>query len=547
MAFFSRPPRLSLVLTIFCISLLFLPTVVAQGPSDVPPASSFLRRATARAVVVGDYLYIDGGEVSQLDSSGTKHVETFRNSSAVNSTLSINLSQSWSSSTVSIRTIPKSAMTMTGQALWNHDGVLYIWGGHVPNFQGEVLGPPASWKFTTDGRGGGSWSEDTPNNPTEFNELLRSEDGSFVTTPSAAFWIGGVTGPTIHDTDVALTRHLVPGMVSFNFTTKSWKNETTTGIFSANRTLQRGSVQYVPSFGPNGLVMLLGGTPGPEDVRSGYLTFQNLTFFDPVTRAWYWQTTTGDAPTPRTFLCTAGVAGKNGTYEIFVFGGLSEQDKPYDDVFILSLPAFTWTTVPYAPKNRRYLHSCVVGGKRQMLVVGGLGDEHWDTLTPDPWPQGLGIFDMTDLEWKTEYNANAEDYETPSTVKTWYDQNTLESVEWSSPQVKELFLSEKPKDDPNDDPKDEKTTPVGAIVGGVVGGVAAIALAGAVFWFMRRRKRRAIPSTGYPPDQSDSKATPFHVSTHQPEHHYQSVELASPVEVQADVPGGRGHRAELSG
>lgn len=339
--------------------------------------------------------------------------------SIVNSTLSIDLSQSWSSSTVSINSIPKSPSTLDGQALWSNGDALYIWGGHVPYFT-RGPSPPASWKFTTDGRGGGSWSEDTPNNPTEFNELIRSEDGAFVSTPTAAFWIGGMASWSTHDIDVS---RLVPGMISFNFTTKSWKNESTTGLFSVNGTLARASAEYIPRFGPNGLVMLFGGAgDSRENVPQDYLSYQNLTFFDPVTRLWYWQTTTGNAPTNRTYSCTAGVEGKNGTYEIFVFGGLGGDNRPYDDVFILSLPAFTWTTAPYMPKSPRYLHSCAVVGKRQMLVVGGVDENIWNSLTPDPWPQGLGIFDMTDLKWKTDYDANAEDYETPSTVRLWYEE-----------------------------------------------------------------------------------------------------------------------------
>lgn len=315
---------------------------------------------------------------------------------------------------------------MVGHALWSDGGdTLYIWGGHASyaNPEGTTPDAPASWKLTTDGQGGGKWSKELPNNPTLFNAgLIRSEDGAVVSTPSAAFWIGGLATPGTHDIAV---RQPIPGMVSFNFTTKSWKNETAPAFAPPYGTVYKGSAQYIPKFGPNGLVMVLGGTnwalDPAETQPSAWMDFQNLTFFDPVTKDWHWQGTTGDAPTSREDFCVVGAEGKDGTYEIFVFGGVGDKEEAFDDVFILTLPGFAWTTVPYEPTNRRNLHTCVVAGRRQMLVVGGLDRKHFaNEPTRDPWPQGLGLFDMTDLVWKTDYDAGAAGYETPQRVKDWY-------------------------------------------------------------------------------------------------------------------------------
>ena len=62
-------------------------------------------------------------------------------------------------------------------------------------------------------------------------------------------------------------------------------------------------------------------------------------------------------------------------------------------------------------------------------------------------------------------------------------------------------------------------TPIGAIVGGVVGGVALLAIAGFIFWFLRRRRRRShgtVPSTAneLPGDQirPEMAATQVHKS-----------------------------------
>jgi hypothetical protein len=40
--------------------------------------------------------------------------------------------------------------------------------------------------------------------------------------------------------------------------------------------------------------------------------------------------------------------------------------------------------------------------------------------TPDPFPQALGLFDMTRLNWTTYYNASADAYEQSAPVAEFY-------------------------------------------------------------------------------------------------------------------------------
>ncbi len=47
-----------------------------------------------------------------------------------------------------------------------------------------------------------------------------------------------------------------------------------------------------------------------------------------------------------------------------------------------------------------------------MLVIGG--DDpvpHASGATPDPWTNGLGIYDMSALSWANSYDANAAPYQ----------------------------------------------------------------------------------------------------------------------------------------
>ena len=95
----------------------------------------------------------------------------------------------------------------------------------------------------------------------------------------------------------------------------------------------------------------------------------------------------------------------------------------HDDVYILSLPSFTWTQVWSGP-TPRFGHSCNTAGKRQTLRTGGALDAsmyavetsgqmpNLTTLQCDP-KEGVALFDMFNLTWSSFYNAYAPDYQVP--------------------------------------------------------------------------------------------------------------------------------------
>ena len=99
-----------------------------------------------------------------------------------------------------------------------------------------------------------------------------------------------------------------------------------------------------------------------------------------------------------------------------------------DSVYVLSLPAFHWQQANYTPQYVRFGATCNVIN-RQMIVVGGnimtqqaISENNgtWPYSVVDPWPQGLGVFDITDMEWKDSYDAGAGPYRTPEMVKQYY-------------------------------------------------------------------------------------------------------------------------------
>jgi hypothetical protein len=101
---------------------------------------------------------------------------------------------------------------------------------------------------------------------------------------------------------------------------------------------------------------------------------------------------------------------------------------PYDEIFVLTLPAFQWIQVQYPPKYPRHTVTCHSVGGSQILTVGGLASDSTSDPTAyiavfnnqDPFAQGLGVFDMTTLQWKDKYEAKPVDYHQPSVISEIY-------------------------------------------------------------------------------------------------------------------------------
>ena len=125
----------------------------------------------------------------------------------------------------------------------------------------------------------------------------------------------------------------------------------------------------------------------------------------------------------------------------FVYGGYDANfgngSVEFDTISILSLPAFHWISVPYPPKNPRNGHSCNAVGGSQIISIGGatpnvdvstpalLNVVKYSTFnaTPDPFQQGLAIFDMTSLLFASQYTVDAPPYEQSDPVKQFYSQS----------------------------------------------------------------------------------------------------------------------------
>lgn len=189
-----------------------------------------------------------------------------------------------------------------------------------------------------------------------------------------------------------------------------------------------------------------------------------------------------------------------------------------DKVYILTLPAFQWFEAPATGDisgTVRSTHHCQVIGQRQMLSIGGHGNDYDDQ---DPWKNGLGIFDMTELTWGFDYNANAAPYVPPPLITKYYNTsnryptfdnaslaaviNTTTTVSSVSSNNSSSISSTNnststPGIDSNSSTTSRKSN-IGAIAGGIAGGIAVVILGllGYIFWLRdQNQKRQEIHNT----------------------------------------------------
>ncbi|KAK8017571.1 hypothetical protein PG993_013897, partial [Apiospora rasikravindrae] len=465
-----------------------LAKTISKRGFDNPTPENFLRRCFATIAVLDGYVYIDGGEVSQLIDG---EVDKKHPSYLVNTTLSLSLASSWTNASVILRSIPKSAPRQNVPITWINAprSSFYEWGGCT--FQ---TAPPDNliWKFIADGKGGGEWSQVAPSNIVVFNNAARPWNAGFTTHDSVGYALGGIISSESQVTGG--DRTAISGLVSFDMGSLKWGNAPSVGGYGNSGTSWAGRMESIP-FGQNGLLMVLGGCESSTaNLKSATLvSWDVVNFVDPRTGVWYSQATTGSRPTSRQAFCSAGVQGPNGTYEIFIYGGSlgGQSQSAGADMYVLSLPSFVFFKLPNSGTPRTS-HACALVGPlakgrnkrvpRQMLSVGGTA----------------GRNGQINSNYSSQYDADVDSYDTPRMIQDWYSQGGLDAVSWNTKDIKSMFTSgmntgtspgnktsaapsstlTSPPATPESDSESSSSKPIsaGAIAGGTIAGVAGIAL-----------------------------------------------------------------------
>ncbi|KAF2812473.1 uncharacterized protein BDZ99DRAFT_518310 [Mytilinidion resinicola] len=298
----------------------------------------------------------------------------------------------------------------------------------------------------------------------------------------------------------------------------STSNNISTAAISGNEPRVGGGLQYIADVGKKGILVALGGQLSPQNVSASTSTNGRLLSLDTVdvfdissyiddpdtNGTWYNQTTTGEIPEPRIDFCVvAASAPDNSSHHIYLYGGHNTiSGVPYDDIHVLSLPAFRWTKINFGA-SPRWGHDCHVVGNRQLLTVGGnTTNEQCD------WEiKGVAILDMSTITWGSVYDAFAPEYLVPTPITKWLGGSPSGGATITAPAggynstglaqlmgVKRIWPTSAPPPSPSaPPPSHHKKTSVGVIVGPVIGGVAALALLGGLLlWLRHRRHKKAM-------------------------------------------------------
>ena len=240
--------------------------------------------------------------------------------------------------------------------------------------------------------------------------------------------------------------------------------------------------------------------------------------YDIAESKWYQQNATGHVPENRRKFC-AGVtwAQDQSSYNIYLYGGagFAENATGFDDVYILTLPSFTWIKwYPAVPGlgNPHNSLTCNVIDNAQMLIIGGTFPATNTCDAPVVWGThnlDLGQNNPEKAKWNL-FNPNLTTYIVPSEILSVVGGSSTGGATATAPaggwddrdlpvyfQQQATYAARTPtrvlpttQSAPNHSSKSDN----GAVIGGAVGGVIAFLLLVAVATFLCIRSRRGRQS-----------------------------------------------------
>ena len=344
---------------------------------------------------------------------------------------------------------------LNDQVLWEgSDNASFLAIGGQPSKGNSVKAGEQNtlWHFHPSLPSSGSW-DTVPNRPGSGIPTARPAQGLADGRQGRGFWLGGHQEDVPSNCQKGCVAPAEPGLLMYDMNANTWSNKPFSPVSS--EAAQGGAMRFIPEFGKKkGVLVVMGLQPSAgttTNVSGAPVSFDTLLVYDISADAWYQQTTTGVTPSARANFCTTGLWSKDGSYEIFVYGGVGSdgKDASHDsDVYILTLPGFAWfkanATANAVKASPRALHTCEVVGNSQMLSIGGVdpgASSFPDLTTVDPYHNALGVFDLINWNWRAGYDPHLDDYTRNKAVAEWYTRdNAYDNIRWNDPALKDIFL-----------------------------------------------------------------------------------------------------------
>ncbi|KAF2420757.1 hypothetical protein EJ08DRAFT_598111 [Tothia fuscella] len=386
----------------------------ATSPTD------YCKRWSQQSALVNGTMYLYGGRKS---TSSSQTDNTWNNDF-----LTLDLTKTWQISSPAMSGLPQPSgpPPVSNGYLWSSYDALYLYGGE---YSDKPQGTPDAFSLWEYDIKGSKWKEHKDpktsagkNSEAAGQSIQRAAEGAGFSLPALGrgWYFGGhLDFLTTQSWSIQTPRLYLKSFVEYTFpgmnnkelsmqnagSEGAWRNITRAGIQEQSGFTQRadGILVFVPGFGAEGILISLGG-----GTNETFTQMNEVDIFDIEGSTWYRQATSGKTPKIRVNPCAVvGAAPDGSSYNIYMFGGQNlipwDNQIQYDDMWILSVPSFTWIevemdksqSVPYP----RAGHTCNVWDG-QMVVVGGYIGKDISCETP-----GVYVFNMSSLSWQNRYTS----------------------------------------------------------------------------------------------------------------------------------------------
>ncbi|KAH7629335.1 hypothetical protein B0T09DRAFT_154672 [Sordaria sp. MPI-SDFR-AT-0083] len=345
--------------------LLLFGWLIELSLAQFDPIKDFCRRFGHQSAVVDDKLYVDGGIVNWKPYSETS--ANISNQFLLYSDLKhetegmpnvyANLSKNATIPSVSFGILWEDSVN---KWLYSYGGEsqssarnFILYGYDILNNYWTSFGPPSSSGTITPLSHGGGVSI------SERGEAFYY--GGWFSENSVPEWSG--------------TRRASDRLIKYDMDKREFSN--LTGPDSIRRA--EGTMIYLP-ISDGGMLAYFGGVRDNGNGTASPQPLDTIYMYDLANTKWYTQKTSGRAPEDRRLFCGgAAVAQDQSSYNIYIYGGASFGSNPigYDDIYVLSIPSFTWIRSLYPSNSNitgefpKAMSSCNVINNAQMLVIGG--------------------------------------------------------------------------------------------------------------------------------------------------------------------------------
>lgn len=411
---------------------------MSGADAGVIPSDALVERANSpvnickrwahQSALLNGTVYIYGGEAK---TSSDQTDNTWNNNF-----LTLDLTKSWSVSSPTMKglSMPSGPPAVALGYLWNDYENLYLYGGEFADNPYVEPSPMSTWKYSIPSS---SWTEYTDpvtsqgNFSTNANiPIQRAAEGAGISVPELglSWYFGGhLDLSTTPGWSNQIPRIYLKSLLEF--THPGYAN---TGVFSLRdsgagdggvyRNITQGGIQdasgfseradgvlvFVPGWGQRGILLGLGGGTVNQTTEAddSFTSMQTIDVYDIESSTWYHQQVSGPAPEVRVNPCAVIFSAPDASsFNIYMYGGQNllpvGTQMQYTDVWILSIPAFTWIKVSPGGNepHARAGHMCHARDG-QMVVIGGyIGDD-----VPCESP-GVFNFDASSLQWETSFQA----------------------------------------------------------------------------------------------------------------------------------------------